>query len=98
MRFFARLCVLLVLFCLPFLVLMLASRRNQMAGMVLVVPVFFLAPMALSALVVRASNARTLLDKLPGLTQLGAVLGAVGGILWRVSDWAVGMLGLRAVS
>jgi hypothetical protein len=45
--------------------------------------------------VVPGQDARTIADRLPGIAQLGAVLGAVGGVLWRFSDWAAKLLGAR---
>jgi hypothetical protein len=144
MRFVVRTAILLVAFCLPFVLLALASRRQENGGMYLVFPVFLALPVVLSALIVfgpleRALDGRglghlknTLVPLLGGalvvllavawwtilgvlnavatrtpvgmLTRLArnptglvlwGVIGVVCGTLWRLTDWAAMLLGLR---
>ena len=144
MRFLARVAILLVLFCAPFVLVAIANRRRDSVGLVLIVPFFLAPPLGLSALLVfapieryldarglghlknagvpllggaevavlatallvllaafepgrtrRPRNALTVRQRLPRVLAMGGTLGAVGGLLWRLSDWAARWLALR---
>jgi hypothetical protein len=42
-----------------------------------------------------APNARTVSERIPGVIAQGGILGAVGGALWRLSEWVGTLLGLH---
>jgi hypothetical protein len=42
-----------------------------------------------------APNARTVSERIPGVIAQGGILGAVGGALWRPSEWVGTLLGLH---
>lgn len=145
MRTVARVMLLVAGFTLPFVLWVWAERRSAGAGMILLLPIIFTLPLALSAVAVFSPiewfldwrglghlknagvpllgaaavallavgwlvllelgepgaaqsdlNARTVGERVPGMLALGGALGAVGGALWRLTDWAATLFGFRA--